>query len=478
MTGVPESTSLAPHNIEAEQALLGAMLAGGIKAVNEAQRLLRPDHFFEELHGRIFSVAVDLAAKGRIATAISVKDFLPADQDIGGMTIAEYLVRLVRGATTLNVADYGRVIVDLSARRRIISECESAIELAHNSPVDTTPTDQIGSVVSGLNAIAEGLADRASMSARGTLGEIAASVVVSAEAAQKDPTQRTPSTGLRALDEQMPLRGLAAGGLTVLAGRPGMGKTLTASVLARNVARSGGGAIYFSLEVTSAEISARVVSSFMGGAHPSYADFMTGHVSPAQLTHFQDTAASLREWPLYIDDTPQLGIGEIAANAEAMARQWAKRGIPLRLVVIDHAKIVRPPKEARGNAVEALGMVANGAKVLAKRLRCNVVLCCQLNRSVEGRDDKRPSMADLRASGEIEEAADAVVLLYRPAYYLQKSPKYIAGDPAALSEYDRQKNTLELIVDKSRQGKTGIVTVWCDPAHSSVNDIASNGRYA
>jgi replicative DNA helicase len=252
--------------------------------------------------------------------------------------------------------------------------------------------------------------------------------------------------------------------------------TLLASAIASHVARMGHGAAYFSLEVTSSEIAARIMSSIMGEGAPDYGSILAGDFPRGWQDHLRDAAGRLQGWPLHIDDSAGMTMADISVQAERLANRMAKQGHRLRLVTIDHAQIVKPSQRYAGNRVGELGEVANAGKVLAKRLQCTVMLCSQLNRSVESREDKRPSMADLRASGEVEESADAVMLLYREAYYLSRTPEYRNSDPVAVDAYEAVANSLEINVDKSRQGKPGIAHVWCDPARSIVCDRPDDRR--
>ena len=411
-----------------------------------------------------------MVAGGGVANAITLKSFLP-DQDLGGMTVAQYLVILTQNATTIAQApQYARAIVDLYGRREIIRAADEAIALARDCPVDASVGDQIRHATTRLSEIADAVMEKKSGATRGGVGAIAQQVFERASDMMAGKIERPPSTGLRDLDTRLPMGGLNPSSLYVLAGRTGTGKTLCATAVAGKVAARGLGAMYFSLEVSAGEIASRVICSHMRPGEASYGDFMSGKANMLEMERFEATRRLAAEWPLHIDDSSGLSMADILLLAEREANRMARRNIPLKLIVIDHAGLVQATPETRHNKVDALGLIANSAKVLAKRLDTCVTLCAQINRSVEAQEDKRPSMAQIRASGEIEEAADAILLLYRESYYIARSQAFKERDPATLEKYERLKNTLEVIVDKSRQGATGTTTLWCDPARSALAD--------
>jgi len=160
----------------------------------------------------------------------------------------------------------------------------------------------------------------------------------------------------------------------------------------------------------------------------------------------------------------------MTARARLACDRWRRQGVKPGLIGIDYLGLVRTGDRYRGNKVDELGEIAKQAKILAGQLEVPVLLLAQLNRGVEGRDDKRPVMADLRASGEIEEHADVVGLLYRPFYYTQRDPRYRDRDPTAMVEIEKRKHDLDVGLDKNRLGPTTVVHLWCDVAKSAVDN--------
>src|SRR5436853_4839471 len=265
----------APHNIEAEQSLLGAILVNNDASYRVAV-FLEPTHFFEPLHQTIFETASSLIRTGKFATPVTLKTFLPADTDLGGMTVGQYLARLAAEATTIiNAADYGRAIYDLAVRRDLIGIGEDMVNVAYDAPVDFAPREQIEEAERRLYDLAE----------TGKYGggfqkfetALTTAVDMAARAYQRDGKLSGIATGLRDLDLKM--GGLQSSDLIIVAGRPGMGKTALATNIAYNVARrymgevlpdghtqtvNGGIVGFFSLELSAEQLATRIIAEQSG----------------------------------------------------------------------------------------------------------------------------------------------------------------------------------------------------------------------
>lgn len=375
-----------------------------------------------------------------------------------------FLARIVADAASASsLSEYANIVKSAWVVRNFIQASDQARTEA--AAADTISLAR--NLIEAVDALREGAFDRAG-STRGSLRAIADLVGREAQEMIQGLRERPPQTGWADLDKHLPMGGLAPGALIILAGRTGAGKTMMSSALASQIAFAGKGVVYFSLEVPSREIAARVVCSRLRSRGPSYGDVLSGRITPDDLEGFMLASRDIDGVPLEIEDAPAMGIQDINLASRKVAQKLERSGSSLGLIIVDHAQIVKPTTRYQGNRVGELGEVANAAKVMAKQLGCAVVLCSQLNRGVEGREDKRPQLSDLRASGEVEEAADAVLMLYREAYYLARSPEYLAGDPTAHDKMDVVRNQLEVGVEKSRQGSTGRCTLWCDPARSIV----------
>src|SRR6187551_3011844 len=231
--GTPAYRS-APHNIEAEQALLGAILVNN-DAFYRVSDFLEPKHFFEPIHQTIFETAGSLIRMGKIATPVTLKTFVPAETDIGGMTVGQYLARLAAEATTIiNAQDYGRTVYDLSIRRALIQVGEDMVNVAFDAPVDFSPRNQIEDAERRLYELAE--TGRYDGGFQRFAQALTTAIDMAAHAFQRDGKLSGVATGLDDLDRMM--GGLQQSDLIILAGRPGMGKTALATNIGYNIARA------------------------------------------------------------------------------------------------------------------------------------------------------------------------------------------------------------------------------------------------
>ena len=411
-----------PLNVEAEQALLGAILVNN-DAFDRVSDFLKPEHFVEEIHRRIYEIAGSLIRAGKVATPITLKTFL-GEHDLGGVTVQQYLARLAADATTIiNAFDYGRTIHDLAVRRELIQIGEDVVNVAYDAPVDSSPRDQIEEAERRLYAVAEG--GRYDGGFQRFSDALKIAVDMAAKAYERDGSLSGVATGLTDLDRYM--GGLQASDLVILAGRPGMGKTALATNIAFNIAKAyrgetrpdgttaavdGGRVGFFSLEMSAEQLATRIIAEQSGV--PSY-KIRRGDITE---NDFQQVAEAVREMqaiPFYIDQTGGISIAQLTARARRLKRQ---RG--LDLLVVDYLQLLAGSRTGRNdNRVQELTEITTGLKALAKELNVPILALSQLSRQVEQRDDKRPQLSDLRESGSIEQDADVVLFVFREEYYLK-----------------------------------------------------------
>ncbi len=459
-----------PHNIESEQALLGAILVNN-EAMNFIPDTLKPEHFSEPLHQHVYAALAATIGSGRKATPVTMKTAFE-DVDLGGLTISQYIARLAAEATTIiNANDYACQIIDLWRRREIIkiamATADTAAQPAYDLSVDGLLDELDNSVVGLRNALPDANADRS------TLYVGAGDLLADIHSVKQGDAPEIPTSGFIDIDRTLG-GGLRPGRLIVLAGRPGMGKTVLLCAMARRAARKGFGVDIYSLEIDRKELTARMMANSLGSTtFPlDYRDILTGRVESTDVPRLRELGDKFRELPLSIDATPSLKIGQIESRAKRTAMRLEKAGKKLRVVFIDYLGLIGASDRYKGRKVDEMGEMVLGAKNMAKRLDVCVVLLAQLNRSVEARDNKHPLMSDLRDSGNIEEHADAVGLLYRPAYYDAKDPRAQNGkDGDFLEIADARKNVLEVIFDKNRLGPTGTVKLYCNVARSFVDNM-------
>ncbi len=472
----------APHNIEAEQALIGAILVNN-EAFYRVSDFLEPRHFFEPIHQKIYETASSLVRAGKVATPVTLKTFLPGDMDIAGLTVSQYLARLAAEATTvINAADYGRTIYDLAIRRSLIIIGEEMVNAAFDAPVDSAPQKQIEEAERRLYELAE--TGRYDGGFQRFAQALTTAVDMAAHAYQRDGQLSGLATGLRDLDRMM--GGLQQSDLIILAGRPGMGKTALATNIAYNVARAWQGEVrpdgriestnggivgFFSLEMSAEQLATRIISEQT--QIPSYR-IRRGEIEPGDFDRIVETAREMETIPLYIDETGGLSIAQLAARARRLKRQ---RG--LDLLVIDYIQLLQGSgRRAAEGRVQEVTEITTNLKALAKELNVPIIALSQLSRQVESRDDKRPQLSDLRESGSIEQDADVVIFVFREEYYLRnREPR--AGTEEHFkwqAEMEAVHGKAEVIIGKQRHGPTGTVPLQFKADVTRFSDLADEDQ--
>ena len=472
----------APHNVEAEQALLGAVLVNN-EAFYRVSDFLEPRHFYEPIHQKIYEVTAGLIRAGKIATPVTLKTFLPPDADIAGLTPAQYLARLAAEATTvINAEDYGRTIYDLAVRRDLIRIGEDLVNVAYDAPVDLAPQVQIEDAERRLYELAEtGRYDGGFLRFSDALKD---AVDLASRAYQRDGHLSGLASGLVDLDQLM--GGLQASDLVIIAGRPGMGKTALATNVAYNIAAeyrgkprpdgsietvSGGIVGFFSLEMSAEQLATRVLSEQT--EIPS-SRIRRGDISESDFAKLAAAAQMMQSIPLYIDETGGISIAQLAARARRLKRQ---RG--LDLMVVDYIQLLSgSTRRAMEGRVQEVTEITTGLKALAKELHVPILALSQLSRQVESRDDKRPQLSDLRESGSIEQDADVVMFVYRDEYYLRNKEPREGSEEWFKWDTDLKaaENRAEIIIGKQRHGPTGTVKLSFEPQYTRFGNLAREDR--
>ena len=472
----------APHNIEVEQALLGAVLVNN-EAYYRVSDFLEPAHFFEPIHQKLFELAGSLVRAGKVATPATLKTFLPADVDVAGLTAGQYLARLAAEATTvINAEDYGRAVYELALRRSLIVIGEDMVNVAYDAPIDLAPQSQIEDAERRLYELAE--TGKYDGGFQRFAQALTTAVDMAAHAYQRDGKLSGMATGLRRLDEK--LGGLQKSDLIILAGRPGMGKTALATNVAYNVAKAwegstqvdgrvatvnGGIVGFFSLEMSAEQLATRIIAEQT--EIPSYR-IRRGDIDQAAFDRIAAMAREMETIPLYIDESGGLSIAQLAARARRLKRQ---RG--LDLLVVDYIQLLQgSSRRAAEGRVQEVTEITTNLKALAKELNVPILALSQLSRQVENRDDKRPQLSDLRESGSIEQDADVVMFVFREEYYLaNKEPK--AGTPEFIkwqTDMEAAHGKADVIIGKQRHGPTGTVTLQFTADVTRFSDLAETDQ--
>ena len=468
---------IAPHNIEAEQALLGAILVNN-EAFYRVSDFLDAAQFHEPLHQQIYQIAADLIRAGKVATPITLKTFLPADIDIGGLNMSQYLARLASEATTvINATDYGRTIGDLALRRNLIGIGEDMVNVAFDAPVDFAPREQIEDAERRLYELAE--TNRYGSGFQRFSQALTTAVDMAARAFQRDGKLSGIATGLKDLDSKM--GGLQSSDLIIVAGRPGMGKTALATNIAYNVAQAYAGEVqpdgsvttvnggivgFFSLEMSAEQLATRIIAE---RTEVPSSTIRRGGISESDFEKIKDVSIEMQNLPFFVDETGGLSIAQLAARARRLKRQ---RG--LDLIVIDYIQLLQGSQRRSESRVQEVTEITTNLKALAKELNVPIIALSQLSRQVESRDDKRPQLSDLRESGSIEQDADVVMFVFREEYYLaNKEPR--PGSEEHLkwqTDMAMVHGKAELIIGKQRHGPTGTVQVQFDAHVTRFGDLA------
>lgn len=471
-------TRSAPHNVEAERQLLGAMLMNN-ETFFRVSDFLEPPHFFIEQHKAIYEKIGQLIRGGKVASPITLKTFYPADYQIAEMPVTQYLLRLASEATTIiNAEDYGRIIHDLAVRRDLIRIGEDMVNIAYDAPIDMPPRAQIEDAERRLFGIAEsGRYEGGFHTFSDALRE---AIDMAAAAYQRDGHLSGIATGLNDLDRTM--GGLQRSDLIILAARPAMGKTSLVTNIAFNVANAyeaaeqpdgslktvnGGIVGFFSLEMSSEQLATRILAE---QSEVSSSDIRRGNIDENQFAKLAAVAQRMQTLPLYIDHTGGISIAQLAARARRLKRQ---RG--LDVVIVDYLQLLSgSSKSAQNGRVQEITEITTGLKALAKELAVPIIALSQLSRQVESRDDKRPQLSDLRESGSIEQDADVVMFIYRDEYYMQsRMPKEGTEDFFKWqTEMDRVTGKAEVIIGKQRHGPTGTVQLAFDASVTRFSDLA------
>lgn len=476
-----ETTTL-PQNIEAEQALLGALLANN-KSFEKVSEFLKPQHFADPIHAKIFEIISKLITRGHVADVITLKNYFEQEgilSEVGGY---KYLVKLADSSTPLTNAEYyAQFIFDKFLRRELISTGFDIVNDASKEDLETGAMEQIESAEKKLFDLANhgesrgGFQDFAE--ALGTsLGRIE-------QAYQKDGKISGLPTALDALDNKT--GGLNNSDLIIIAARPAMGKTALATNIAYNVAEymchskdmdeKDKGVAFFSLEMSADQLATRILSTV---TQTNGHKMRTGELEKAEFMRIAAAVQELENIPLYIDDTPGLNINSIRTRARRL-----KRNKGLGEIIIDYIQLIvgTGSKKNEGNRVQELSEISRGLKILAKELNIPVIALSQLNRGVEQREDKRPVMSDLRESGSIEQDADIVMFIYRENYYLQnEEPKQKASEnpdhfAKRVEEWEARRrattNVSEIIIGKQRHGPTGTVQLFWNGDYAMFGNLA------
>ena len=482
---LPAPPSL-PANVEAEAALLGALMVDN-RLVEDVQIRLKAHHFFEPLHGRIYDAVLRLTDKNMIANPVTLRPLFEADEAMREVGGPAYLAQLTgSGAAVIGARDFAAQIYDLALLRALVGVGREMVEGALDTSEDVAPLAQIERAETELYRVAE---EGGSEGKVKSFAEAAIESIKNIETALNNGGHLSGvTTGLDGVNAK--IGGLHRSDLTILAGRPGMGKTALATNIAFSAAQryirdqedgidmtktAGAAVAFFSLEMSADQLATRILAE---QSNISSENLRTGKISRQEFQALARASSELSTLPLYIDDTPGLTIAALRTRSRRLKRQ---KGIGM--IVVDYLQLLQGSgRSSNDNRVQEISEISRGLKQLAKELHVPVLALSQLSRAVEQREDKKPMLSDLRESGSIEQDADIVLFVYREDYYVAaREPKRaLDGDDAKTFEaheqwqrdMERVYGTAELIVAKQRHGSTGKVRMRFDSRVTKFSDAA------
>ena len=477
----PAGTPSLPANVEAEAALLGALMLDN-RLVEDVGLKLKAHHFHEELHGRIYDSILKLTDKNMVANPVTLRPMFEADEAMKPVGGAGYLATLTgSGATLIAAKDFAQQIYDLALLRALIGVGRDMVESALDTSEEVAPLDQIEKAESELYKVAEeGGADGKAKS----FAEATRDALQTAERALNSGGHLSGvTTGLESLNAKV--GGLHNSDLIIIAGRPGMGKSALGTNIGFAAAQRflrdiedgiepeksvGAPVALFSLEMSADQLATRILAEQSG---ISSENLRMGKISKQEFRQLARAAAELESLPFYIDDTPGLTIAALRARARRLKRQKN-----IGMVIVDYLQLLQGTgRNANDNRVNEISEISRGLKTLAKELNVPVIGLSQLSRAVEQREDKRPQLSDLRESGSIEQDADIVLFIYREDYYL--AARQPADDHPDFAEWQEEMGRVyglaEILVSKQRHGATGKVRVKFDSRITKFSDRVDEG---
>lgn len=431
----------APHDLQAEMAALGGMLQNRDALADVAAILMAAD-FYDARHGIVFAAITSMDALSEPIDMATVSARLVDSGDLRKLPNPAYLHDLVEACPVgSNAGWFAKRVKAASIRRQIITACSWGIQHSHTAAEEDTD-ELVEQIQARIHQATTGSADEDAK----TWAEVADETIEAVEAAAEGATVGL-STGLIDLDAL--LGGLGPGQLIIVAGRPGMGKSILLTDFARQASfRDGRPAAMFSLEMSRTELGRRIMSAETGISHET---FKTGELTQDEWTTVMNFRAETDTSKLRVVEAAGMTIESIRAKARRMQQRHG-----LDLVVVDYLQLMIGSTKNENRQAEVAG-ISRGLKLLAKELNVPVVAAAQLNRNTESRGDKRPTMSDLRESGAIENDADVIILLHRPAYYDKQSPRGAE---------------IDLIVDKNRHGEQDTVVAVAQLHRSRLVDCA------
>ncbi|MCZ2491186.1 replicative DNA helicase [Dellaglioa algida] len=447
-----------PQNIEAEQAVLGAVFLKG-DALIEAMEYLEPEDFYQRRHQLIFAAMVDLNDRDEAIDIVTIQDNLTSRNqmdDVGGVS---YIVELAGSVpTAANVQYYAKIVEEKSMIRRLIATATSI------ATKGLSQDDDVATLLDNAEREIMSVSEKRNSSGFQAIADVLKSTFTNIEKLAKEGDTITGlSTGYPELDKMT--AGLHADELIILAARPAVGKTAFALNIAQNVAtKTGESVAIFSLEMSAESLVSRMLCA-EGSINANH--LRTGQLDESEWSNLIVAMNSLSKTNIFIDDTAGSKMAEIRAKCRRLAKE--KNG--LGLIVVDYLQLIEG--SGRESRQQEVSEISRQMKKLAKELSVPVIALSQLSRGVEQRQDKRPVLSDIRESGSIEQDADIVAFLYRDDYYERDTDEDEDGNlPDPRDEDDQNVGEVEVIIEKNRGGERGTVKLLFVKSYNKFSSLA------
>nr|DAJ23142.1 MAG TPA: DnaB-like replicative helicase [Caudoviricetes sp.] len=440
-----EDFRILPHDLVAEQSVLGAVFISPDTIISLADELT-PDDFYKPANKIVFKTMLSLLEKGEPIDATTMVSALTNQGDISNIGGINYVVELVNSTpTSKNVEHYAKLVKEKATLRKVIADLSESLSSAYQGDVS------IGDIIAKTEKSLLDISNQNAGTGFRNVADILDTHMQMVETrSQTDGVVTGLSTGFVGLDKIT--TGLHEDNLIILAARPAMGKTALALNIAQYIAvKEKKPVAIFSLEMGAESLIERMLASegMVEGYH-----LKTGNLSVEEWSRLVHAQGNLYDAPIFVDDTAGIRISEIRSKARKLAQEMEGLGV----IIIDYLQLITGSKGE--NRQQVVSEISRELKILAKDLKVPVIALSQLSREVEKRQDKRPMLADLRESGSIEQDADIVAFLYRDAYYQKEQ-----------ADSQEANNVTELILEKNRHGSLGTVKLYFHKEYTKFSSV-------
>jgi len=480
INNINQGDNKLPHDNEAEEILLGALLSDN-NAFEAIENGLSDFHFFIPMLGRIYKAIFELVNKDQIANPLTLDHYFSDDEAFNEIGGKKYLKSLCEGNLGSSIVkDYSDLIIELFNKRELIKVAQNIFSNSQKLDYEKNSLALIEEIESSLYNLTE------NKNADGNrlipfTNSISLAMETAGEAHKNKGQLSGISSGFLAVDDL--LGGLHKSDLIILAGRPSMGKTALATNMAYSAAsnkKTDKAVAFFSLEMSAEQLANRILAE---QASLSSDQIRRGKLTKEDFSTLSKISKEISTNKLFIDDTPAINVSTLRTRARRLKRKLENG---LGLIVVDYLQLMRGSKRVE-NRVQEISEITQGLKSVAKELNVPILALSQLSRAVEQREDKRPHLSDLRESGTIEQDADVVMFIYRQEYYEERAEPKSSGTESSVSFHEKYlkwqenlkncKNLADVIVAKQRHGPIGTLQLQFEAKFTKFSNLADDKHH-